>query len=115
MNQHFSNRKTIGLIFILILCFLLVAIAFLYPYLRYEKSSINNTEILYDRILQIVYLKYPSNTSGQWVQTEFSNIMQAKCYLAQKEIEELLKENRNNILQKSYKNKLSNMVLTSSK
>ncbi len=115
MSQDFKNKKGKMLIFILLLCFLLVAFAFLYPYFRYEKSSINNTDILYDRIKKAVYLRNPANTSGKWVQTGFRNIMEAKCYLAEKELEELLKENRENILKKSCKNKISNMVLTSSR
>ncbi len=115
MSLSFENRKTKMLIFILLLCFLLVALAFLYPYFRYEKSSMSNTEILYDKFRKIVYLKNPLNASGEWVQTEFKNVMEAKCYLAEREIEELLKENRENVLKRSCRNKLSDMVLTSSK
>ena len=93
MNQALKDKRVKRLIFVLLLCFLLVAVAFLYPYFRYEKSSISNTEILYDKFKKIVYLKNPLETSGEWVQTGFRSVMEAKCYLAEKELEELLKEN----------------------
>lgn len=115
MSEGFEDKKKKMLIFILLLCFLLVALAFLYPYFRYEKSSISNTEILYDKFKKIVYLKNHLNASGEWVQTEFKDVMEAKCYLAERELEELLKENRENVFKRSSPKKLSNMVLTSSK
>jgi hypothetical protein len=59
------------------------------------------TEIRYDKFTGVIYLKNSLNPKAEWIPTENRDVMETKYHLAEKELEESLKEIRKANPQKS--------------
>jgi hypothetical protein len=106
MSQSLRVKRIKEIVFVLTVCCLLILCWTLYPSFRYEKASMDMTEIIYDKFTGVIYLKNSLNSEIEWIPTDHKNIMETKYYLAEKELEKAITEIRNETRQKP-RNKVS--------
>jgi hypothetical protein len=106
MSQFVEVMKRKITVLVLAICCLLILCCILYPPFRYEKASMGKTEIKYDKFTGVIYVKNSPSLKAEWISTGYKDIMETKYHLAEKELEDLLKEIRKAMPQKP-RNRLS--------
>ena len=94
MSQFIEVMTRKIMVLVLAICCPLILCCILSPSLRYEKASMGKTEIRYDKFTGVIYLKNSLNPKAEWLPTGNKDIMETKYHLAEKELEEALREIR---------------------
>jgi hypothetical protein len=100
MSQFIEAMTRKIMVLVLAICCLLILCYILYPSFRYEKTSMGKTEIRYDKFTGVIYLKNSPSPKAEWIPTVYKNIMETKYHLAEKELDETLREIRKATQQK---------------
>ena len=72
------------------------------------------TEIRCDKFTGVIYLRSSLNPKAEWIPTEHKNIMGTKYHLAEKELDEAIKETRRETRQKPRNRVSSNRIIVMS-
>jgi len=100
MSQFVEVMTRKILVLVLAICCLLILCCILYPSFRYEKTSMGKTEIRYDKFTGVIYLKNSLTPKSEWIPTVYKDIIETKYHLAEKELEEAVREIRKTTPQK---------------
>jgi hypothetical protein len=103
MRQVLRAGKTKEIVLVLAVCCPLVLCLLLSPSFRYEKASMGSVEIRYDKFTGVIYLRNSINPKSGWIRTGNKDIMEAKYQLAEKQLEEAIKETKREIRRKPKK------------
>jgi hypothetical protein len=105
MSQFVEVMTRKIMILVLAICCPLIFCCILSSF-RYEKAWMGKTEIRYDKFTGVIYLKNSPSPKAEWIPTGYKDIMETKYHLAEKELEEALREIRRTTSQKP-RNRLS--------
>ncbi len=111
MSQFLKVKKTKEIVFVLAVCCPLIFCWILCPSFRYEKASMGKTEIRYDKFTGVICLRSSLDPKAEWMPTGHKNIMETKYHLAEKELDEAIKETRKETRQKPRNRVSSNRII----